>query len=208
MIIIIFSLFIIIYIICFTWFMLIVLNYSFWWVITHYNSCYFACLLKAVCNFYFHVIVICDYFSLHIFHAWQKSIQMCVITGEKGCCFSLPFPQGGQSAQSHTQQQHHWRWSFFSAQPSRWFKRGAWTQSLKSQTTVYCDDQLYGLVCYFTLTNVIRSVVTTVYRTLLVITARSSATTQAVLDTTSPPQVWSSQIQTISCAIHHILLPG
>lgn len=46
------------------------------------------------------------------------------------------------------------------------------------------------------------------YCTLLVITTQFSATTHAVFYNASPPQVWSSQIQTISCAIHHILLPG
>lgn len=60
---------------------------------------------------------------------------------------------------------------------------------------------------YFTLTNVISSVITTVHCTLLVPSAQLSAATQAVPYNTSP-QVWSSQIQTISCAIHHILLPG
>lgn len=37
---------------------------------------------------------------------------------------------------------------------------------------------------------------------------RTGATTRAVSSDTSPLQVWSSLIQTISCAAHHILLPG
>lgn len=38
--------------------------------------------------------------------------------------------------------------------------------------------------------------------------SRTGATTRAVSSDTSPLQVWSSLIQTISCAPHHILLPG
>lgn len=37
---------------------------------------------------------------------------------------------------------------------------------------------------------------------------RTGAMTRAVSSDTSPLQVWSSMIQTISCATHHILLPG
>lgn len=38
--------------------------------------------------------------------------------------------------------------------------------------------------------------------------ARTGAATRAVSSDTSPLQVWSSLTQTISCATHHILLPG
>lgn len=53
----------------------------------------------------------------------------------------LPFEQGGQSSFSHTTAAQ--RWSFFSAQRSRWCKHGAGTHVLSGCSALWCC--MYGL---------------------------------------------------------------
>lgn len=127
---------------------------------------------------------------------------MCVITGEKVHCCFLPFPLGGQSAQSHTTAPL--EVIIFQCSVEQMMQTWGLNRVLcvTLQCIVLTGYTDYVVVCYLTLTNVIYSVVTTLCCTLLVIIAQSSATTQVLplLFRCGPPRYRPSAVQsTIFC---------
>ncbi len=137
-------------------------------------DCYFACLLNAkflITDSYFNAYR-CSYLRLflspHLSHAWRKSRQMCATTGEKksAAFFFCPF-HGEVKVQSHTHNSATGGDNFSALSGADDANMGL-EHSPLCHTTVHCAAWLYGLccrskiVCYFTLTNVTCSVVTTV----------------------------------------------
>lgn len=157
------------------------------------------------------IIIICAHFSPHLFTV-DKGAFKCVRSLEKQSLLHFLALSTWRSKCRVMHTTTPLEVIIFQCLVEQMIQIWASTQPL-CQTThsnAFFMDYIVNLTLsfgYFNLTNVISGVITTARCTLLVLSVQLSAATWAAPYNTSP-QVWSSQIQTINCAIHHILLPG